>query len=134
MKFVSFDNKRDLELSDCPFCGGPPRIKHIGNNLSKKRTIEIRCARCRVQRTDSTLTFVFDWLEDVAVKNWNQRPVDDGKIRIEVDAEHETISAIAFLNVVEELAEYLGNFTDSPSVVGGVYDELMRQGLLEELE
>lgn len=30
--------------------------------------------RRRVERTDCALYERFSWLEDVAVKNWNQRP------------------------------------------------------------
>lgn len=62
------------ELLDCPFCGSRPDVKRIGNYHTKKRKIQIKCTSCRVERTDATLTETFEWLEEVAAKNWNQRP------------------------------------------------------------
>lgn len=64
-------------LLPCPFCGGLPEIRHIGNDCSQKRKITIRCPRCRIERTDATLSHPgFDWLDKVGAENWNQRPAD----------------------------------------------------------
>lgn len=62
------------ELFECPFCGGEPNVKHIGNEYVKKRRLEIVCTKCRCRRIDGAITHGFGWLEDVASKNWNQRP------------------------------------------------------------
>lgn len=74
MKFTSWDNTREIELSPCPFCGGEPVVKHIGNDYVKKRSIKVRCSKCRVERTDAALRHGFEWLENIAAENWNQRP------------------------------------------------------------
>lgn len=62
------------KLMPCPFCGTIPAVREIGNEWTKKRSIVIKCPKCRCQRTDATMRFAFDWLRDVAAKNWNQRP------------------------------------------------------------
>ena len=63
-----------LFLNPCPFCGGEPVANHIGNDYTRKRTIKIKCKKCRAERTDGTLRHDFDWLEGVAADNWNQVP------------------------------------------------------------
>lgn len=73
MKFESWDETKEYELNSCPFCGGRPEVIHIGNNHTKTRKIIIKCRRCRCQRTDAALRHNFDWLEKVAVDNWNQK-------------------------------------------------------------
>lgn len=62
------------ELYECPFCGGEPEVRHNGNDYLRKKEIVIKCRKCRATRTDAALRHGFDWLEDVAVKAWNQRP------------------------------------------------------------
>ena len=61
------------EILPCPFCGGMPSIKYIGNEYTKKRAIEVKCHKCQVKRIDAALAHGFDWLEEIAIKNWNQR-------------------------------------------------------------
>jgi len=73
MKFRTFNGDKKIDLLACPFCGADPSVKHIGNNYTKKRAIEIKCHACRIQRTDAALRYGFDWLEKVAAENWNQR-------------------------------------------------------------
>jgi len=73
MKFKSWDNTKEIELSNCPFCGSEPIIKHIGNDYTKTRSIEIKCPKCRIKRIDAALRYDFSWLEKVAAGNWNQR-------------------------------------------------------------
>jgi Lar family restriction alleviation protein len=63
------------KLLPCPFCGTHPIIKRRGNNFTKKRSITIKCPSCRIERTDAAIHQNMEWLEDVALKNWNQRPV-----------------------------------------------------------
>lgn len=63
----------EVELLPCPFCGGDPVIKYIGNEHTKKRRIEIKCSKCRVKRTDATIYNDFEYLERVASEQWNER-------------------------------------------------------------
>ncbi len=58
----------------CPFCGEVPEVLRVGNDFTKKRKITIRCRGCRAERTDAALLRDMEWLEAVAIKNWNQRP------------------------------------------------------------
>ena len=73
MKFVSWSGEKDIELLDCPFCGNQPVVSHIGNDNTKVRKIEIKCPCCHAKRTDAAMKHDFDWLEKVAVRNWNER-------------------------------------------------------------
>ena len=70
---LSWDGEKEIQLLPCPFCGTIPEIRHIGNDYSKKCAIKIKCKKCRIERIDATLKFDFEWLETVAVKNWNER-------------------------------------------------------------
>ncbi len=75
MKFKSWNGIEDIELLDCPFCGCEPVVTHIGNDMSKTRSIKVKCSNidCRCTRIDGAIKFGFVWLEGVAVKNWNKR-------------------------------------------------------------
>ena len=73
MKYVSFDGTTDIELKNCPFCNTDPEVKYTGNEATKTRTIQIKCPKCLVSRIDRTRLFTFKFLENVAVKQWNQR-------------------------------------------------------------
>ena len=73
MKFRSWDNTKEIELLNCPFCGTEPTIKYVGNEHTKRRLIEIKCPECRIKRTDKALRHGFGFLEKAAVEAWNQR-------------------------------------------------------------
>lgn len=73
MKFITADSSKKIGFLSCPFCGSKPEVKYIGNNRTKKRAIRVKCPKCRIERTDAALRYGFDWLEEVAAKNWNQR-------------------------------------------------------------
>jgi Restriction alleviation protein Lar len=74
--FKQHDRERaiELDLMPCPFCGGEPAMREIGNDYTKKRAIEVYCLSCRVMRRDGAISHGFDWLRTVAKENWNQRP------------------------------------------------------------
>lgn len=63
------------DLLPCPFCGGKPEVKYIGNASTPKRFIEIQCSNCGAKRKDGAITprFGMDWLEKKAVEGWNSR-------------------------------------------------------------
>lgn len=60
-------------LLPCPFCGTAPTITEIGNDLTRKRSVTIKCPSCRIQRTDAALRNSMEWLRQVAIEAWNQR-------------------------------------------------------------
>lgn len=63
------------ELKQCPFCGGEPELIEIGNNLTKKRSVTVKCPTCRIQRTEAGILRTIDWITDRAVKCWNMRVI-----------------------------------------------------------
>ena len=77
MKFKSMYRDEEFELNNCPFCGSEPKIKHIGNELTKTRTIEISCSRCQAVKTEKAIHKSMSWLEDIAVQGWNMNPKKD---------------------------------------------------------
>ena len=72
------------ELKPCPACGGVAEMKRQGNDYTKKRRIVVRCPACRLERADAAIHHSMEWLEGVATKNWNTRPIEDA-LRAEVD-------------------------------------------------
>lgn len=63
-------------LLPCPFCVGKPNWYKKGNDYTKSQMITIKCPKCRIERTDAILNrrgHTIEWLEEVAIKNWNQR-------------------------------------------------------------
>ena len=61
------------DLLCCPFCGGEPKKTFIGNNFTKKRSIEIKCTSCRVKRVDAAIHHSHEWLDGVITELWNKR-------------------------------------------------------------
>jgi hypothetical protein len=74
--FKSYDTDEPISLLPC-FCGGEPKVEHKGNNYRKKKSITIKCKKCRLSRTDATLNHDFAWVEKVAADNWNWRPDEE---------------------------------------------------------
>ena len=75
MEVQNYDSTND-RLLPCPFCGEKPMWHRIGNEYTKSQKIVVKCPKCRVQRTDAILNgygHTTEWLEEVAIKNWNQR-------------------------------------------------------------
>lgn len=68
----------EVDVKPCPFCGSAPRIKHIGNQNTRKQSIQFKCSNssCRVERTDSVLSRMnlIDWMIPKSVEHWNRRP------------------------------------------------------------
>jgi len=62
-----------IELKPCPFCEGEVKLIEIGNDFTKKRSVEIICRKCSVIMKNSALRNNMEWLIDVSVKNWNMR-------------------------------------------------------------
>lgn len=69
----NMETKKPQTLLPCPFCGEAPKIIQVGNDFTKKRKITIKCPKCRAERTDASMRNGIDWLEKVAIENWNQR-------------------------------------------------------------
>ena len=66
----------EIKLKPCPFCGGEAERKFIGNDHTKKRSIEIKCKKCRVKRVDAALSHSHDWIDNECTKQWNERKID----------------------------------------------------------
>jgi hypothetical protein len=83
------DNQGNLfshdSMKDCPFCGGVPKIKFVGNNRTPSRSVEIQCTGCRVKRKDASINHSQEWVAKACIDYWNNRanekqPIKD-KIR-----------------------------------------------------
>lgn len=74
MEVKNYESTSD-KLLPCPFCGSTPTWYLIGNMVTRTKKIIVKCPNCRVQRTDaiSNSGHNIEWLEEVAIKNWNQR-------------------------------------------------------------
>ena len=76
MKIQNYDTSLE-ELKDCPICGSRPIAFLQGNEYLNKRgkkvSITVKCPKCRIQRTDAVIKNSIEWLEETAIKNWNER-------------------------------------------------------------
>lgn len=75
MEVQNYDNISD-KLLPCPFCGERPIWYRKGNDFTKSQQITVKCPKCRITRTDAILNnhgHTIEWLEEVVIKNWNQR-------------------------------------------------------------
>jgi len=70
----SWKKGETYKLFPCPFCGGEPDVKYKGNDYTKTRKVTVKCKKCRCQRTDAAMRNGMEWLEEIAIKNWNQKP------------------------------------------------------------
>lgn len=69
----------DIDLKRCPFCGGKPEIKHVGNDHTKKRSVHVCCSTfgCTVEIRVATIKQPgHAWCEAKAVEGWNTRVHD----------------------------------------------------------
>lgn len=61
-------------LLPCPFCGGEPELKQIGNDHTKRRAVHICCTTLGcVEIRVATLHDGHAWCEGHAVRKWNSR-------------------------------------------------------------
>jgi formate dehydrogenase maturation protein FdhE len=86
VKFKTWDGTKELELLNCPFCGGEPEVSHIGNDHTKTRKIKIKCKKCRCEKVDAAMRFNFEWLEKIVVESWNKRYLIKKKVSYEQKA------------------------------------------------
>lgn len=71
---------KEVELMNCPFCGGRSIIEQTGN-----KQLTIKCTECTVQRTQKVLRYSLDWLRTTMISQWNtrtpsQEAIDDEEI------------------------------------------------------
>ena len=83
----------DTELKPCPFCGGEAEKIFIGNEHTKKRSLEIKCTKCRVKRVNSAIHHSHEWLDEVSTKAWNDRV--ECSHMVELKAENERLKSEA---------------------------------------
>ena len=61
------------DLKPCPFCGADADIKFIGNDYTKKRSVEIKCTKCFTLQKTGTIMFGHAQCEEWAKEEWNAR-------------------------------------------------------------
>lgn len=62
-----------LILKHCPFCGGEATKIFIGNDATKKRSVEIKCIVCFTKQVTGAIRNNHAWCDEVATKKWNNR-------------------------------------------------------------
>ena len=67
-----------IELKPCPFCGGKPKIKTVGNEFTKKRAVHIGCSTfgCTVEIRVAALIQSHEWCKERAIEKWNTRATE----------------------------------------------------------
>ena len=63
----------EAELLPCPFCGGEPEKLWIGNDFTKKRSVNIKCTKCFTEQRTSTIRFDHAQCDKWAIEKWNER-------------------------------------------------------------
>jgi len=63
-------------LLPCPFCGGEAGLIFIGNNVTKKKSVEIGCTgKCRCRIINSTVynRHSAEHVANLSISQWNGR-------------------------------------------------------------
>jgi len=60
-------------LKPCPCCGSEAKLQFVGNARTKRRSVTIKCTKCRLQRTDAAIRHVEQWVAEVCIEQWNLR-------------------------------------------------------------
>jgi hypothetical protein len=63
----------EIQLLPCPFCGGSAVKKFIGNDYTRKRSVEIKCTKCFTKQVTGAIRNTMAWCEEQAIKQWNTR-------------------------------------------------------------
>jgi hypothetical protein len=65
----------DERLLPCPFCGAKPEFKMIGNEHTKKRSVEISCTTsgCFGMQRVGAIYKTHGWCYEEALEKWNKR-------------------------------------------------------------
>lgn len=58
----------DVELKDCPFCGGKPKLEQTG-----RKELTLKCTSCIVKYQFKVRNNSLEWLELEMIKDWNKR-------------------------------------------------------------
>jgi hypothetical protein len=63
------------KLLKCPFCGYEPELLFIGNDYSKKRSVEIKCTNknCRINVVTSGIKSSSQQVALWSIEIWNKR-------------------------------------------------------------
>ena len=70
------DELDGCELLPCPFCGGMPEVRQVGNDHTKKRAAHVVCKTfgCQIEIRVATLLHPgHEWCEAKAIELWNTR-------------------------------------------------------------
>ena len=72
--YFKLTNNREFtdKLKPCPFCGNKIMLSKIGNGVSKKKSVEIYCEKCKYEIVKSSLRTHEDALRFV-VDMWENR-------------------------------------------------------------
>lgn len=63
------------QLKPCPFCGGVPVVKFVGNRHTKKRSVVITCGTfgCTYHLVVAAIRGTAAWCYGKAAEQWNRR-------------------------------------------------------------
>ena len=70
---LSKSNVEGFVMEPCPLCKKEVSKAFIGNNHTKKRSIEIKCRPCNLTMKMSALRFSHEWLDEKITETWNKR-------------------------------------------------------------
>lgn len=69
-----------VELRPCPICGGEAELLTRGNDVTKKRSAEIKCKECGCLLVVGAIRFPLTWAVKKVSDKWNTRTADPASI------------------------------------------------------
>ena len=60
-------------LKPCPFCGGPAKLRMVGNEHTHQRTAHVGCGRCYYELGVGALRNTHEWAREKVIEKWNRR-------------------------------------------------------------
>jgi hypothetical protein len=117
--------KEIKDIKGCPFCGGTPEIITIGNEFTKKRSVEIKCTSCYTKQITGAIRNSIDWCTKTAIEKWNKRVPDIAGATSERERVKVLVDALTNISEQHTCKDMIANGLDDFGDIEYGYDAII---------